>query len=210
LASVLAAATLVLLCGCTTRRYTNTPRTALEQLLLSGAVDRALAKFDVPELHGRKVFVDLANVLSVDAEYVKTATRARFAQIGAILVGSADDADYVAEVACGALGTEFKKHTLGIPKIPMPGSPTSFPELPIYQGVEQTGLMKLLIFVHAKGRFVASGHYYAKADRDESFLLFFRIQWQDDVRTGWERADAAARRTRAARPPDLDSRAPAR
>jgi len=43
--------------------------------------------------------------------------------------------------------------------------------------------------VHAKGKFVAANHYYAKADRDESFVLWWRFQREDHVREGWERAD---------------------
>ena len=50
-----AAAALLACIGCTSRTVSNTPRTAIEQLLLSGAVDRALAKFDVPELSGKKL-----------------------------------------------------------------------------------------------------------------------------------------------------------
>ena len=182
---------IVPLAGCTTRVVSNTPRTAIEQLLLSGAVDAALAKFTLPDVGGKKIFVDLANLKSYDAEYVKVAVRARFAKLGGVLVPTADAADYVAEVACGGLGTELKEGTLGIPAIPLPGSPTALPELSIYKSVEQTGIMKLLIFVHEKGRFVASGEYYAKCDRTEGLVLFFRITWTDEIREGWERADAA-------------------
>ena len=179
------------LAGCTTRVVSNTPRTALEQLLLSGAVDAALVKFTPTAVRNKTVFVDLANLKSYDAEYVKVAVRARFARLGATLVATAEAADYVAEVASGGLGTEFKEATFGLPAVPMPGSPTAFPELALYKSVEQTGIMKLLIFVHQKGQFVASGQYYAKCDRDEGFILFFRMTLRDDVREGWERSDAA-------------------
>jgi hypothetical protein len=184
-----AAAALLACIGCTSRTVSNTPRTAVEQLLLSGAVDRALAKFDVPELSGKTLYADFTNLKAVDAEYVKVAARARFAAIGATLVDKAEDADYIAEVASGGLGTEFKESSVGLPAIPMPGSPTAFPELPIFKGVERTGLMKLLIFVHAKGKFVAAAHYYAACERDEKFVLFFRFQQRDDIREGWEQAD---------------------
>lgn len=183
-------------CGCLTRSYSNTPRTALEQLLISGAVDEALAKFHVPELAGKKVHVDFTNLEAYDAAYIKVATRAKFAREGATLVEEAEGCDYVAEVASGGLGTEFKEGSVGIPAIPMPGSPVAFPELPLYKNIEQTALMKLLIFVHAKGEFVASAQYYAKCDRDESFILFFRFESKDDVREGWERADLNLKRAR--------------
>ncbi|KPK84625.1 MAG: hypothetical protein AMJ81_05125 [Phycisphaerae bacterium SM23_33] len=175
--------------GCSSRLVTNTPRSAIEQLLLSRAVDKALDRFELPELADRKVFVDFANLKAYDQEYIKVATRARFAELGATLVEQADQADLVAEVASGALGIEYKNGVVGLPAIPVPNSPVPFPEAPLYRTTEQTGIIKLLIFVHDKGRFVAANHYYAKADRDESFILWWRFQRQDEVRQGWERAD---------------------
>ena len=54
--------------------------------------------------------------------------------------------------------------------------------------------MKLLIFVHQKGKLVALGHYYAKADRDEKFLLWYRFQDRDHIREGWESSNADSKR----------------
>ena len=178
------------LVGCSTRTFSHTPRTALEQLLLSSAVDLALAKFEMPELNGRKVHADLTNLKSYDVEYVRVAVRARIAAQGAVLVEAADRADMVVEVASGALAMEHKTGTIGIPQLPVPQSDVPLPEVPFHKKVEQTAIMKLLIFVHRKGKFVAAGWYYAKSDRDESFILGWRIQRKDDVRQGWERADA--------------------
>lgn len=178
------------LAGCSTRAVSNTPRTAVEQMLLSAAVDAALQKFDLPEVKGKTVYVDTANLTGTDADYMKVAVRARFAQIGALLTNAPDTAEFTAEIASGCLGTEYKSFLIGIPSIPVPGSPVPTPEASIFRKVEQTGIMKFLIFVHAKGRFVALGQYYAKADRSENFFLWHRWQKVDDIREGWERADA--------------------
>ena len=43
--------------------------------------------------------------------------------------------------------------------------------------------------VFRKGQFVAANQYYARYDRDESFILWWRFHQTDDVRTGWQRAD---------------------
>ena len=180
----------LLLPGCTSRQFSNTPRAALEQLLLSGAVDKALAKFTLPETSGKKVFIDFTELQAYDVNYIKVATRARFAEMGAVLIGAADQADLIAEVASGGLGTEYKNSVVGIPSLPVPNAPIALPEAPLLRTTEQTGIFKLLIFVHADGRYVASGHYYGKYDRDERFILWWRFQRQDDVRTGWEQADA--------------------
>ncbi|MHC4716922.1 MAG: DUF6655 family protein, partial [Planctomycetota bacterium] len=109
--------------GCSSRTLSNTPRSAIEQMLLSGAVDKAMAKLDLPEVADRNVFIDFSNLKSYDVEYVRAATRARICGLGATLVDKADDADLVAEVSSGGLGIEFKSGTVGIPALPVPNSP---------------------------------------------------------------------------------------
>lgn len=166
-----------------------TSRTAIEQLLLSSAVDRAMERLDMPVLRGAKVYVDFTNLNCTDAEYVKVALRARVAKLGATLAKSADQADCTMEVASGALAMEHKTGMVGLPALPVPNSPVPLPEVSFHKTVEQTAIVKLLIFVHKDGQFLAADQYYAKADRDESFILWYRYQRQDDVREGWERAD---------------------
>ena len=187
--TIAASILLIFITGCTTRNLTNTQRTAIEQLLLSGAVDNAVAKFRIPQVAGKKTYLDFTNLKSYDIEYVKTAVRARFAQIGAVLVENADEADYIAEISSGTLGTEYKSTLLGIPSLPIPGSPTPLPELALARGVEQTGIAKLFVFIHSNGKLVTADHYYGKAERSESFILWFRFQPTDDIRKAWEQAD---------------------
>lgn len=190
----IAATLLVLsaLAGCSSRHVTNTPRSAIEQLLLSGAVDLALEKLDMPEVKGKKVYVDLSNLKAYDVEYIRVAARARFAQLGARLVEKSDDADIIAEIASGGLGIEYKSALVGLPSIPVPNTPIPTPDLPAYRSVEQTGIFKLLIFVHQKGKLLAASQYYAKCDRDESFALWYRFQRADQIRQGWQKADLKA------------------
>lgn len=177
------------LAGCGTRTFTNTDRTAIEQLLLSGAVDNALEKVDIPQVAGKSTYLDFTNLQCYEIEYVKTAVRARFAQIGARLTEDANQAEYVAEVTSGAMGTEYKSFLIGIPAIPLPGSPTPLPELALARKIEQTGIVKLLIFLHSNGKFAAADHYYGKVERDEAFVLWFRSQPKDEIRERWEAAD---------------------
>lgn len=179
--------------GCGTRAFTNTERAAIEQLLLSGAVDNALEKLDIPEVAGKKTYINFANLKSYDVEYVRAAVRARFAEVGANLTNDPNEAKFVAEVSSGALGTEYQSSVLGIPSIPIPNSSAYLPELAIARGVEQTGIAKLLILVHSTGKIVSTGHYYGKVERDESFILWFRFQTKDDVRDRWEDADQKIR-----------------
>jgi len=187
------AAALIVAClaGCQQRVATNTPRSAIEQMLLSGAVDAALEKFRMPGIEGRKVYPDFTNLKAYDVEYIKVAVRARFCQLGGILVDSAAESDYIVEVASGALGIEYKSSVVGVPALPVPNSPIATPELPFYSGREQTGIVKLLFFVRRGGEFVSLRQTFAKCDRDENRVFGIRFQAADDVRTRWERADAA-------------------
>jgi len=177
------------LAGCGTRTFTNTDRAAIEQLLLSGAVDDALKKLDIPQVAGKSTYLDFSNLKCYDVEYVQAAVRARFAEIGALLAEDANGAEFVAEVSSGSMGTEYKSFIIGIPAIPMPGSPTPLPELALARKIEQTGIAKLLIFLHSKGKFTSADHYYGKIERDEAFILWFRSQPTDEIRKRWEAAD---------------------
>lgn len=175
--------------GCASRTISNTPRTALEQLLLSQAIDVALCKFQMSEFQDAKVYLDFTNLAAVDAPYIKVASRARFSQLGAKFVEKPEEADYVAEVASGGLGTEYKNTIVGCPSVPVPSAPVPLPEVAFYKASEQAGVFKMLIFVHNKDGFVCANHYYAKCQRDESFLMWMRFHRNDEIRTAWQRAD---------------------
>ena len=125
---ILAVLILIHLAGCSTRTVSNSPRTAIEQMLLSTAVDTALEKFELPQAKGKKVYIDLTNLTGSDSAYMKVAVRGRFAEIGATLTNTLEDAELIAEVASGCLGTEYKSFIIGIPSIPVPGSTIPTPE----------------------------------------------------------------------------------
>ena len=180
---------LLLLAGCSSRTVSNTPRTAIEQLLLSTAIDNALSKVQIAELKGKKAVVDFSNLQSYDAEYLKSAVRARIAENGSVIVEKREEADYLVEVSCGGLGNEYKDTIFGIPALPVPGSPMTLPELALWKTVEQDGISKLLITIYSEGKVVSTNHYYGKAERDETFFLWMRSQPKDDIRKAWEKAD---------------------
>jgi hypothetical protein len=169
-------------------------------LLMSTAVDRTMDRLEMPELKGEKVYIDFTNLKSYDVEYIKVALRTQTARQGASLVGSAGEATLVMEVASGAHAMEYKSNLIGLPQLPVPKADVPMPEMPLYKKIEQTAIMKLLVFVHRKGEFVSSLLVHAKADRDECFLLGYRYQTADDIRSGWERADLELRNREQARP----------
>jgi len=175
--------------GCTTRTVSSTPRTAIEQLLLSTAVDLAFDKISLPKLADKKVYLDFSNLQSYDSEYVKSAFKTYVASTGAAIVEKPEQADYIIQISCGALGNEYKDTLLGIPALPVPGSPMALPELALWKHVEQDGIAKFLITVYSNGQAISKKYYYGKAERDESFFLWMRSQPKDDIRKAWEKAE---------------------
>ena len=183
----------VFLAGCTTRTVSNTPRTAIEQLLLSTAVDTAFNKLSLPKLTDAKVYLDFSNLQSYDSGYAKSVIQAYIALGGAIVLEKPDEADYIIQISCGALGNEYKDTLFGIPGLPVPGSPTTLPELALWKRVEQDGIAKFLVTVYSNGKIISTKHYYGKAERDESFFLWMRSQPKDDIRKAWEKAEEAVK-----------------
>ena len=47
-----------LACGCGTTKWSDSPRTATEQLLISDAVDRAISEIDFSALADKDVYLD--------------------------------------------------------------------------------------------------------------------------------------------------------
>jgi len=122
---VLILTVVTLLTGCTSRTISNTSPTAIERLLLSIAVDTAFDKISLPQLANAKAYLDYSNLQSYDPEYVKSIFWAHVAAI----VEKPDEADYIIQVACGPLDNECKDTLLGIPPLPVPGSPMTLPDL---------------------------------------------------------------------------------
>ena len=143
-----------LLGGCTSRTVSNTPRTAIEQLLLSTSVDKALEKLKLPEITEKNVYLNFADLQAYDVEYVKSAFKAAIAKQCSAIVEKPEDADYIIQVSSGGLGNEYKDTLFGIPGLPVPGSPATLPELALWKRVEQDGIAKFLVTVYSNGKLI--------------------------------------------------------
>src|SRR5690625_1289458 len=148
--SALAVASLAVLIfsGCTSSRQTYPARTGVEQLLLSTAVDNALAEVTIPEVEGERVYVDASLLEAYDRGYVVGSIRALLSENGALLQDSPESADMIVEARSGALGTDVSESLLGIPAIPIiiPGAGSSeFPEVALYSSHKQNTVSKLAL-----------------------------------------------------------------
>src|SRR5215204_4892390 len=76
-----------LLTGCGTTKMTDSPRAASEMLLVSQAVDYAVAKLDFTPLAGQTVFLDTAALEKdvVDKGYLVSTVRQQLLAHGALL-----------------------------------------------------------------------------------------------------------------------------
>lgn len=131
-----------LLCGCTTTKTSNTPRTSTEQLLISNAVDQALDKVDFRAFGGHAVYLEEKYVDCVDKNYLIGSIRHRLLAAGASLVPAADQADVVVEPRNGAVGTVSAESFVGVPEIALPGMVT-LPEVRFMTRTQQEGTAKI-------------------------------------------------------------------
>lgn len=137
--------TITLVCvsvGCATARQTNTARSAVEQLLISSAVDEALDKVDFTPFSNANVYLEEKYVDCQDKNYVIASVRHRLLAQGAHLVNAADKAEIVVEMRAGSLGTDMAESFLGSPEIVLPGMMT-IPEVKVLTNNKQTATAKI-------------------------------------------------------------------
>jgi hypothetical protein len=140
--------------GCGTTRWSDTARTATEQLLISDAVDRAVSRVDFRALSGRKVYLDTQYVAAItDSAYLTSTVRQQMLASGCIVKAKAEEADYIVEVRAGAVGTDRNDLLYGVPATQLPavgaaGIPSSIPEIPLVKKTHQRGVAKVALFAY--------------------------------------------------------------
>lgn len=140
-------------CGCGTTRMTDTARAGTEMLLVSNAVDEAVARIDLSCLTGKTVFFD-AQYLDgvVDKGYLVSTLRQQLLATGCILQEDKTKAAYVVEVRSGGLGTDKHSVMVGIPQMSVPtlvpGVPSQIPEIPFAKKTDQQGVAKIALFAY--------------------------------------------------------------
>ncbi len=161
--------------GCATTRMTDTPRTAVEQLLISQAVDLALGRIDFAPLNGRKVFVQEKYLDGVDKNYVAASVRHRVLTTGAQLVDKESEADVIIEVRNGGLGTDRTESFIGSPQISLAGPlALQIPEVQVVTNKRQTATAKIGIVAYdarTRRSLGAGGVSIARADANNWFIL---------------------------------------
>ncbi len=183
----LIALTVVAICGgCGATRS----RVATEQLLVSDAVDDAVASIDFRHLAGRKVFFDskyIRNVKGagfVNADYIISSLRQQMIAADCRMVESHADADVIAEARVGTLGADGNEVTYGIPASNalstaatlVPGAPIipAIPEISFARKEGQVGAAKIAVFAYERktGRPVWQSGTARSRSTSQDFWLF--------------------------------------
>jgi len=151
---------IILLCavmstGCGTTKWSDTKRTATEQLLISDAMDRAVSRLDFRAVAGKTVYLDPTYVEDVlDAGYLISSLRQHMLACACKVKDRRDEADYIVEVRVGTVGTDRRELLFGIPAtripevIPITGVPSSIPEMPLAKKTEQRAVAKIAAFAY--------------------------------------------------------------
>jgi len=145
--------------GCGTTRWSDSKRTATEQLLISDAVERAVMQIDMRPLAGHAVFLDTTILDDAsDGKYLASALKHQLLASGCRLAASEDAAELVVEARAGAIGTDRNDLLLGMPatSVSFMGNGTSIPEIAIFKRTDQRGVADINLFAYerASGRAV--------------------------------------------------------
>lgn len=144
---------LILCPGCGTTKWSDTSRTATEQLLISSAMDDVIDEFNFYPLSGRKIYINDKGVSSTDKEYLLSLLRQQLAANGTFIMEKKEDADYILEVSTGAVGTNRYDLMYGIPETSVPalfslGSGTTIPEISLIKKTDQKAQIKLTMWAY--------------------------------------------------------------
>jgi len=162
------------LVGCASSRTSDTARTATEQVLLSNAIDRSLNNVSFDQLSGRKVFIDDKYLDSVDKGYVMGSLRHKTLAAGGQLAKDADSADLVIEPRSGGIGTDSEDSFIGIPKMSLPGTALSLPDVKFISRTTQLGTAKIGLVAYdpkTGTSFGLGGQSTAVTQHDDKYVL---------------------------------------
>ena len=191
----------LIVAGCTTVHVTEPVQSATEQLLVSRAIDDAVAKLNVTLDPGAHVFVDTSyfdgtgpfegmerDKSVLFPKYAISAVREKLLRGGALLTNDRRAADIVVELRTGGQSVDHNSLFVGIPSISIPLPPTFYPvttpELALFKRDRQTGIVKLAITAYRQqtGAFAsASGPSFGSSNHTETTILLLFDTIKSDI-----------------------------
>jgi hypothetical protein len=183
------------------REPSKTPRTAIEQFLLSQAVSRSLADLSLPVAPGATVAVEVAGFgtdrylvgteigatktpttasrptlvygSSPDLGFVRDLIAGRLGELGLLIREPGQEATYRVRVLVHGFGTEQGETFFGMPPVQSVLLPFSLPELTLYKAQDQEAHIRYSVdvFDARSGRLVASTPWY----RGSSYYRLYTV-----------------------------------
>lgn len=188
---------LLILPGCALQQeISRTPRTAVEQLLLGQALERALDKLSLPIPEGASLMVEASGLqtdrahlqminqergvvgnLAWDLSFVRDVAAARLGEMGYHIRTHASEATYLVRVMVQSLGTDQGLTFFGMPSIQSVLIPFALPELTVYRKQNQLAYarVKLDIFDIATGRLIRSTPWWVGETFYNQYTILFFI-----------------------------------
>lgn len=196
--SVLVALT-ALLVGCTIEQeLSRTPRTAVEQLLLTQAVHHALSNLTIQLPAGVNIDVDATSLESDrsrvrmtnadqgaasrpsrDILYVRDAVAAELGKRGYRVSARDTESPYLVRVMAEAFGTMQGITFFGMPPVQSVLIPFALPELTLYKDQDQSGYARLHLDVYDNrtGEFLGSTATMIGRAYYNQYTVFFFLTW---------------------------------
>lgn len=171
--------------GCGVTRTSDSKRTATEQLMVSSAIERAVAQIDCRPLAGRRVFLDASFMDDVgDGKYVVSTVRHQLLASGCLLADKRETADVIVEARAGAVGTDRSDLVVGMPGtvISIKGNEITMPDVSIAKRSEQRGVAKISLHAYEResGQPVWQSGMESMASHVRDRWLFGAGPFQDD------------------------------
>jgi hypothetical protein len=200
LAAVTFLVSAILFCGCSlTQEFSRTPRTAVEQLLLTAAIEHALHNLTIflPEQTSLRVDVtglqtdrahfnmvgDERGVLhgpSLDLLLIRDSIATGLARLGYRIDPLDSEPAYQARVVVESFGTTQGLTFFGMPPVQSVLIPFSLPALVLYSAEGQKGYARLHVdyFEYQSGKLVGSSPTIIGRTYYNQYTLLFFFTWQ--------------------------------
>ncbi len=171
---------MITMAGCAAMKELPTPdqATAIEQFLITKAVERSLNSGDatsLPLAEGSTIKLETTG-LSVEQRFLLGAVGRWLGEQGLRLTPEGQDARYRIQILVQSLGTEQSRTFFGMPPVQSVLIPFALPEITLYAAQYQSGFtrFRLDIFEITTGQFIRSTPWLqASTFYNEYTLLFF-------------------------------------
>ncbi len=178
------------------REVSKTPRSAVEQLLLTHSVARALEDVAVPLPTGATVAVEVSGLQtdrahvhmseedatfgvidspSWDLAYVRDAVAGHLGGLGFSVKRRPEEAAFLVRVMVESMGTNQGKTFFGLPPIQSLLIPFALPQLTLYQELDQLAHVRLHmdLYESRSGRLVRSTPWSSGSSYYNQYTVFF-------------------------------------